>query len=285
MDKLLVLQSALSKGKLSHALLIESANGSQAYFESFFKSFLCVKGKPEPCGTCDSCRSNLNFNGEDNRQHPDFWFTKPEGDAGYIVDQIRDWGSKFLNLSKNLSPRKLLVVSEAEKLSGAQNGAANALLKILEEPRPDTYIILLTSKPYKMLATIRSRCLKLSFKKETSIASRISAESPAFSEFLGLFTNQKSVGQKSELSNAMWWKDKQTRLRELDSIHGSLWEQLKVSLPDLNDSEAMILWNRWKHFEDFIGAVKLYGNPPLHWLNFKRKVKGETPWHTSKLFG
>lgn len=290
MDKVLKLQEALHAGKLSHALLLESAVGSQNFLEPFFRSFLCLKDEVQPCGTCDSCRTNLNLNGEDNRQHPDFWFTQPQSETGYTVEQVRDWGAKFLHLSKNLSKRKLLVIDQAEKLGGTQQISANAMLKILEEPRAGTYLVLLTHKPYKLLSTIRSRCMKISLKLETAHYMQDQVESLAneesvFSEILDVLNCNFKSGGRSNLSNSFWWKERALRISELERMHSGLWQAVRGSVERGDSDLANRLWSHWRHFEDFLVALKLYGNPPLHWLNFKRKVKGESPWRTSKLFG
>ncbi len=283
MDKLHQLKLALSKGKLSHALLIETFDGSESYFQTLFRSILCDHATH--CGKCDSCKTPLDLNNA-KRSHPDFLFATPQGELSYSVDQVRDWGGQFLFLAKNISPRKLLVIPSAEKLSSGSQAPANALLKILEEPRPDIFLLLLTSKPYKLLATIRSRCLKLSFKEETKdFALKPIVENSALEEILDLLTLAKNPKNKSSFSNPSWWKEKALRIEELEHIHSQAWAFLKNRMIHFSHQESVQVWNRWKHFEDFILAVKLYGNPPLHWLNLKRKIKGNVTWRTLKLFG
>jgi DNA polymerase III delta prime subunit len=284
MDKLIKIKQALAKGKLSHALLIESLEGSQSHFEDLFRAILCEKGSS--CGQCDSCQTPLDLNNE-KRSHPDFFYATPQAELSYSVDQVREWGGQFLFLAKNISPRKLLVISSAEKLSASTQAPANALLKILEEPRPDIFILLLTSKPYKLLATIRSRCLKISFKEETKgFSSKKKTEDSLFNEIIDmLLIPQGSKAQKSQFSNPTWWKERALRIEELENIHAQAWDFLKNRLTHFSKEEALHFWARWKHFEDFILAVKQYGNPPLHWLNLKRKIKGNVSWRTLKLFG
>ena len=283
MDKLLKLRQALEKGKLSHALLIESFEKSERYFETLFRSILCDEGTH--CGRCDSCQTPLDLNNE-KRSHPDFLFATPQAEVSYSVDQVRDWGGQFLFLAKNVSPRKLLVISAADKLSANTQAPANALLKILEEPRPDIFILLLTAKPYKLLATIRSRCLKLSFKEETKeFYLKKTIENSSLEEILDLLMLSKNQKNKSSFSNASWWKERALRIEELEQIHAQAWNFLKSQINHVSHEEGAQIWNRWKHFEDFIFAVKQYGNPPLHWLNLKRKIKGNVSWRTLKLFG
>ena len=56
--------------------------------------------------------------------------------------------------------RRVFIIDEAEWL---QDPAANSLLKTLEEPPPTSSVVLVTSKPYSLIETIRSRCLMLNF--------------------------------------------------------------------------------------------------------------------------
>lgn len=102
------------------------------------------------CGYCASCRLS------DTAGHSDFYCIKPE--KGVIqIDAIRKLIS-HLNLSPQISDCKIAVVEDAHRLNLA---AANALLKILEEPPGETIIFLVTHQPYALLATIRSRCQRL----------------------------------------------------------------------------------------------------------------------------
>jgi DNA polymerase III delta prime subunit len=284
MDKLIKIKQALAKGKLSHALLIESVEGSQSHFQDLYRAILCEKGIS--CGQCDSCKTPLDLNNE-KRSHPDFFYAIPQAELSYSVDQVREWGGQFLFLAKNLSPRKLLVISSAEKLSASSQAPANALLKILEEPRPDIFILLLTSKPYKLLATIRSRCLKISFKEETqSFNAKKKTDDSLLNEIIDLLVIPQNLkSQKSQFSNPSWWKERALRIEELENIHSQAWDVVKNRLTHFSQKEVLQFWSRWRHFEDFILAIKQYGNPPLHWLNLKRKIKGNVSWRTLKLFG
>lgn len=74
------------------------------------------------------------------------------------IDQIRG-AVEFLHMTPGESFWRVLIVDSADELN---SNAANALLKILEEPRPRTVIILISHAPGRLLPTIRSRCRKLS---------------------------------------------------------------------------------------------------------------------------
>lgn len=73
------------------------------------------------------------------------------------VDDIRE-GLKFLSLKSSGTGRRILVVSLADEMN---ENAANALLKMLEEPFFNTIIILVCQNTGKLLPTIRSRCRKI----------------------------------------------------------------------------------------------------------------------------
>jgi len=77
------------------------------------------------------------------------------------VDQIRELG-EFLSLSAALSPWRVVVIDSVDDL---EPSGANALLKMLEEPPPNTLFFLVSHAPGRLLPTIRSRCRRLEFGK------------------------------------------------------------------------------------------------------------------------
>jgi len=77
------------------------------------------------------------------------------------VDQIRELG-EFLSLSAALSPWRVVVIDTVDDL---EPSGANALLKMLEEPPPNTLFFLVSHAPGRLLPTIRSRCRRLEFGK------------------------------------------------------------------------------------------------------------------------
>jgi DNA polymerase-3 subunit delta' len=98
--------------------------------------------------------------------HPDMrWLErlpkeKGEGLARNIsVKQVRDLGD-FIGLTSALSPWRVVVIDTIDQL---EPSAANALLKILEEPPANTIFFLVSHAPGRLLPTIRSRCRRLDF--------------------------------------------------------------------------------------------------------------------------
>lgn len=100
--------------------------------------------------------------------HPDFrWLERLEKEKGdglarnISVKQVRELG-EFLNLTPALSPWRAIVIDSADDL---EPSAANALLKMLEEPPANTLFFLVSHAPGRLLPTIRSRCRRLDFAK------------------------------------------------------------------------------------------------------------------------
>jgi DNA polymerase III subunit delta' len=82
------------------------------------------------------------------------------------VDQIRELG-EFLSLTAALSQWRVVLIDSVDDL---ETSGANALLKILEEPPPNTLFFLVSHAPGRLLPTIRSRCRRLDFGKLDSEA-------------------------------------------------------------------------------------------------------------------
>ena len=115
--------------------------------------------------------------------HPDMrWIErlpreKGDGLARNIsVKQVRELGA-FLGLTPALSPWRAIVIDTIDEL---EPSAANALLKILEEPPPNSVFLLVSHAPGRLLPTIRSRCRRLDFQLlgDDVMASLVEQEAP-----------------------------------------------------------------------------------------------------------
>lgn len=99
--------------------------------------------------------------------HPDFrWLERLERPIGGLarnigVDQVRSLGD-LLAVTPSMSPWRAIVIDAADDLEAS---AANALLKMLEEPPANTLFFLVSHAPGRLLPTIRSRCRRLDFEK------------------------------------------------------------------------------------------------------------------------
>jgi DNA polymerase-3 subunit delta' len=100
---------------------------------------------------------------QESLAHPDLFHLRPSGKARIItVEKTRELIS-MMNRTSNQGGSKVAIIHEADRM---RKEAANAFLKTLEEPPPDTFILLTSSRPYSLLATIRSRCLLVRLPKE-----------------------------------------------------------------------------------------------------------------------
>lgn len=137
--------------RLHHALLFcgPSGIGKQTLAEGFAKVLLCQK--PTSVGACEACQSCSLF---EAGTHPDFHSLESEKQLG--VDKIRE-GIGKLSGTPQMGRNKVLVIPSADTMT---DSAANALLKTLEEPTNNTFLMLLTDKVQHLLPTILSRCEK-----------------------------------------------------------------------------------------------------------------------------
>lgn len=149
-----VLGRILAGGRLAHAYLFTGADGIGKQLVAVALARAVVCDEQRGCGACTPCRKL------DHHNHPDFHLLEPDGNA-IKIDQVRSL-QRALSLKPLESQRKICLIDQAEQMTG---GAANALLKTLEEPRGDSLIILLSSQPERLLETIRSRCQVLAFSR------------------------------------------------------------------------------------------------------------------------
>ena len=93
-------------------------------------------------------------------QHPDLHRIRPEGTSRAVkVEQIRE-ASEFLSMTSHAGGPKIVIIEQSHQMNAS---AANALLKTLEEPNPDSYLLLVTESVSSMMPTIKSRCQRLQF--------------------------------------------------------------------------------------------------------------------------
>jgi DNA polymerase-3 subunit delta' len=154
-----------SKQRPAQALLIAGPRGvgKLALAQAWAQALLCEQPQAsgEACGRCAACHWFAAGT------HPDFkalGLREKEGKEGESrlataieVEQARE-AVEFVQMSTHRAGRRVVVVHPADSLNLA---AANALLKVLEEPPLNTAFLLVSDQPRRLLPTIRSRCTRI----------------------------------------------------------------------------------------------------------------------------
>jgi len=144
------LSNALESGKIHHAYLFSGPRGcgKTSSARIMARSLNCQKGPtPTPCGTCQSCK-DLVANGPGSLD-----VIELDAATHGLVDDARDLRDKAF-FAPVQSRYKIYIIDEAHQLGP---GAANALLKVVEEPPAHVLFIFATTEPDKLISTIRSR--------------------------------------------------------------------------------------------------------------------------------
>jgi DNA polymerase-3 subunit delta' len=192
-----ILRAAVESGRVPHAYLFYGGEGvgKDAMALEFARLLRCERGGAEACMECVSCRQitamdhpDVRFiaalpvgKGEESGDDPLAKLTQKEVQG--IQEQFREKGKNpYLRLqipranvikinsvrelrwesSLSTSGRmtRIIIISRAEEMEAP---AANTLLKTLEEPHPNTVLILTSARPDALLPTIRSRCQHVRF--------------------------------------------------------------------------------------------------------------------------
>ncbi len=147
-------RAALASGRLAHGILLHEDTGAGgAEFARWIAQLVnCRESGRAPCGECQQCR----WIAAD--QHPDVTYIAPLEESNYIlIEQVRALTAD-LTLTAHGSGYKVAIFTPADAL---YPNAANSLLKTLEEPPSRTLILLVTSQPARLMATVRSRCSRI----------------------------------------------------------------------------------------------------------------------------
>ncbi|MEK6530926.1 MAG: DNA polymerase III subunit delta' [Deltaproteobacteria bacterium] len=160
-----MLQRAMRSGRLHHAYLFTGPEGigKKEVAFAFARALNCaspVDNGLDSCGSCNDCSMM------DARAHPNLacvYPTDKDGERcaeGLIrIEDVRQ--VQGVLRYRAMRGKKIAVIDDSEKMMPA---AANAFLKTLEEPPPDSMIILVTQHPAGLLPTILSRCQRIGFR-------------------------------------------------------------------------------------------------------------------------
>ncbi|TLY38242.1 MAG: DNA polymerase III subunit delta' [Nitrospirae bacterium] len=152
------LQAAMQRDRLAHALLFhgDEGIGKRLVATVLAQAVNCEAvpplDPPDACGVCRSCHQI------EIGVHPDVTIITATSGKGE-TEETREIESRFI-YRPLVGVRKIVILNNADLL---RQEAANALLKTIEEPPPDSLIILVSGRPDSLLATIRSRCQEIRF--------------------------------------------------------------------------------------------------------------------------
>jgi DNA polymerase-3 subunit delta' len=218
------LHRSLQRGRLAHAYLFTGPRGSgkEAVARTLAKALNCTKKDHDSCDHCDSCRR------VDEGAHPDVYWVRPESKSRRIqVEQMREF-MKAVNLRSSMGGVKVGIVVDADCLG---EESSNAFLKTLEEPPAQTVIVLLTADPQRLLPTILSRCLRISFGPTTGPAAL-----PHYAKLLPLLTKFSATDEEkvpnsyqllAELTALLQEIRKETRARIEAEMNLDRYEELE----------------------------------------------------------
>jgi DNA polymerase III subunit delta' len=170
------LKRALTSGRVHHAYRFEGPDGVGKELAAFAlaQALVCEKGGPLACENCSACRRALSLSNDEPRVplHPDVLLVQRglyppsilgssiSEVTGISVEQIRRVVLARAGYPPHEGRALVFIVRGADELTVS---AANALLKTLEEPGKETYFVLLTSRPSRLLDTVRSRTFGIRF--------------------------------------------------------------------------------------------------------------------------
>jgi len=188
-----LLQRSLQRGRLAHAYLFtgHQLDELELLARTLAKTVNCrrpVRAEGAGIDCCDGCRSCAKI---EHDNHADVHWVRPESKSRVIlIEQMREL-TREMHLKPTEAEYKVAIIVAADRLNA---NAANAFLKTLEEPPPRSVLILLSIEPQRVLETVLSRCLRLSFAGES--AARLDGGQL---EWLASFSDMAAGGERSLL--------------------------------------------------------------------------------------
>jgi DNA polymerase III subunit delta' len=226
------LARAAAAGTLPASLLFHGPRGvGKQRLALWLAQLLLCDRDNKPCGTCRSCRYSLDLT------HPDlhWYFARPRPkDADPDLQDVRDDYSEIIaERAKNaglystppgnegifvatvrallleaaitpaISSGKVFIIGDAERMVSQEGAdqAANAFLKLLEEPNANTHIILTSSEPGALLPTIRSRAVAVRVPRLTETSMRAFLADSRVAAALDSTRSTQTVNERIQLAD------------------------------------------------------------------------------------
>lgn len=240
-----LIDRAIQENRLAHALLIHGQNLKQV--ESFAYE---LTGK----------LIDVRHSDDGVEWHPDVFSVRPSKKSRIIsVDDTREL-IRNIQHSPQKGDRKVALIYEVDRLNAS---AANAFLKTLEEPPLNTTILLLTTRPYSLLATIRSRCqlFRLPTTDQCLTDSRALDWLKSYREWLSdlLYSRPGGKGTIPHYIMGLYGLIEQFR-HIIEAITKETWKERSKSLPEeLDDGERIAMESRISISlrQDFLAAIEV----------------------------
>jgi len=220
------LRRALSNQRLHHAYLFAGPEGvgKGLAAQGLAEALLCTRpaADGDACSACSACRRTAQ------RQHPDLHIVErrakgktDERERQIKIDQVRDL-QRALSFKSYEGARRVVLIFEPEKMNPA---TANALLKTLEEPGPDTHFVLVSAEAHRLLPTVISRCQRVRFRPlDRSLVARKLAELAdieADEAHLLAGLAEGSIGKGLTLQSSALLEQREEIIRRIDDPDGA----------------------------------------------------------------
>jgi DNA polymerase III delta' subunit len=181
------LKRKFEQNQLSHAYLFTGANqiGKKAFAKEFIKMISCKSTEVKPCQKCVNCQMI------ERGSYPDLFLINPEEGGEITISKARE-AQSFLSYKSYYGSLKFVIVDEAEKMN---TEAQSCFLKTLEEPKGQTLLVLVSSKPEMLLPTIYSRCQNIKFFRPKNLqpnSEKVAKEQVILSELLKVINSDFS---------------------------------------------------------------------------------------------
>ena len=240
-----LIDRAIRDNRLAHALLVHGQNLKQV--ESF--AYELTSKLIEVSQTDDGVE-----------WHPDVFSVRPSKKSRVIsVDDTREL-IRNIQHSPQKGDRKVALIYEVDRLNAS---AANAFLKTLEEPPLNTTILLLTTRPYSLLATIRSRCqlFRLPTSNQSLADPRALEWLRRYREWLSDLLHARPGGKGTIPHYIMGLYGLIEQFRHIiEAITKETWKEQSQNLPEeLGDGERIALESRISISlrQDFLAAIEV----------------------------
>jgi DNA polymerase-3 subunit delta' len=227
-----VIEQAIARQRLSHSLLLHGDDHETLVAVAHGIADRLLNGEPGK-------RAAATFPVE---QHPDGFALRPAGKMRQIsADATRELINQ-LQVTPAVAARKVAILHEVDRMHLT---AANVFLKTLEEPPAHTTLLLLTTRPYALLPTIRSRVLHFRF---PSAAAPIAADGwqpwlEDYRAWLGRLAEGVANDKQVIADHVFTLYGLVARFGAvLEFATGEIWKQQKEKLPpDLDDDEQVAI--------------------------------------------